>query len=519
MNIEQIMKPYFDKKEEFEKKNKINDLQFDKKEELENEINNSYSNQIKLLNLRLDNLRNNKNQEISEYLAQKYLNKTNFLGYEAVKKDLEQEYLKIEQKIENQIQNLIKERENQIQKLKIEREQTYLEKEREIQKQKDNFDKFYRVDIREMVEVKEEVRKNLIAERKRLNNALQEMKLSFDSTMNRLSNFKYIYDENHVVQNGSEYKKLFDESHSLIDEKNNIEKQLKQIEEYLSLTELTSKEIEILMRSMNPVERQEYDRRKGLNKTEVTQNNTDFTEEKPPIAPEKNEEVKKEEKIKQNVTQLLDAVYSDIVSYARKLRQFGVDQLSEEDKQVIQLPTGMYLNESDLNNAVKKYYRKNKGRTYRVEGISKEFTITKDSINKLKESLKKCSAVKLVRDKKLGSYDLTRVFGRERVDEIQNIAKKPEEIMTDRKVEAGMPTGWYINGEQFIQKLPYLFEENKQKWLEKVFKKRKSKKQNEDTNYDHDYGFAEEPEYTVLGDYKFYDIESELDSKEPEKTR
>ena len=469
MNIEQIMKPYFDKKEELE---------------------NKYVRDKNFLNLRLEKLRENKEQEIEEYVKNTVESNPNFyVGYGAmIRKDLEQ---------------------------------AYLDKEQEIQKQIDSFDKFYRVDVREMVEVKEEVRKNLIAERKRLNSSLEEMKLSFDIIMNRLSNFKYIYDENHVVQNGEEYKKLFDDSHSLIDRKNEIEKQLKQIEEYISLTELTSKEIETLMRSMTPQERQEYDRRKGLNivpvidesviqtleekmditektNTEIENNDTEKTNteienndtEKTNIEVENNDtektnievenydetkDLSTEDIMRKNVDKLLDEVYTDIVGYARKLRQMPVE-LSEEDKKIVQLPTGMYINESDLNKAVKKYYKKEKGKTYKIEGISKEFTITKDSIKVLKEALKNCSAVELVRAKKLGSYDLKRVFARERVENIENAAKEPVEIMKDIKHYTGMPTGWYISGEEFIQKLPLLFEEKKQKWIDKLINKKEDKK-------------------------------------------
>ena len=323
---------------------------------------------------------------------------------------------------------------------------------------------------------------------------------------------------------------------------------MKQIESYLSLTELTSKEIETLMRSMNPIERQEYDRRKGLineiseeydeestvlNFGENVENNTpvEVTEDKEeyhegpavldfeakienntPIEIEDfQEELTQEDLIDQSAAKLLDEVYSDIVGYARKLRYMDVNNLPEEEKEIIQLPTGMYLNESDLNKAIRKYYRKNKGRTYKIEGINKEFNVTRDSVKRLKEALKKCSAVKLVRDKKLGSYDLTRVFGREQVSEIENIAKNPEEIMTDRKIETGMPTGWYINGEEFVQNLTLLFETKKQSWIEKLSSKLKSKKQRK--YVEEDYGFYSEDELEF--EEELFDQEIE----QPVKTR
>ena len=55
MNLEEIMKPYFDKKEELEKKQ---------------EVNNEYIEERRIVSLRLERLRDNKDREIEELRRQ-----------------------------------------------------------------------------------------------------------------------------------------------------------------------------------------------------------------------------------------------------------------------------------------------------------------------------------------------------------------------------------------------------------------------------------------------------------------
>ena len=498
MNIEELMKPYFDK---------INEIDNYKS------MNKSYLEQKEIIALRLERIRDYKKSEIDEYLQNEFLNKPNFLGYEAVKKDLENEYLLKEQSLEKQIKDL----------------------EIEIENNENKIRKFYNdnVDIREFVEIKEEIRKGLISSQKEAKITLEEIQLKYDVLMFRLSNFKYVYDENHIVQNGEEYKRLFDESHKLIDERKLIEKQLNQIEEYLSLTELTSKEIETLMRSMTPIEKEEYDRRKGLNVVEQTEELEKIIEGLEDIEESVEEETKEElnieeydenvdyeslskadeyeeesltneELIRESADELINDVYNDIINSAK--------ELNVVEGNMIGLPSESYLSESDLNQAVKKYYKKNKGRTYTVKGIKEELIITKDSIKNFKKALKKCVAIKLTREGKATSYDLKRVFVQKEMEEIENQAQQPEELI-EEEIYSTNPSGRYIEEQSFINALPNLFQVKRESWIEKMVAKMKSKKQarKENKNADYDYGFYPEEEMYIEEEVYDYD--------EPVKTR
>ena len=86
MNIEEIMKPYFDKKEEIENKLKVN---------------NQYLEEKRIIELRLERLRDNKEQEIEEYVKNAVSDRPDFYaGYGAmIRKDLEQSYVAREQEL------------------------------------------------------------------------------------------------------------------------------------------------------------------------------------------------------------------------------------------------------------------------------------------------------------------------------------------------------------------------------------------------------------------------------------
>lgn len=418
MSVNEIMQPYFDKKNKIDNYIKLKKI----KESLES---------------KLIDVRKSKYYKIQEMLNRDFLNKDNYLGYESVRKDMEKEYLGEEQVLEQQIKKI----------------------ETELQSVNYNVD-----DEKQLPIMKEEIRKQLKKLQIEFKSKLDEIKIQFQTLMLRLSNFKYIYDENHIVQNGEEYKKLFDKVRDLLKEKNNLEYELNKIEEYLPLTELSGEDLEIIMIRVNELQKeQELNLEIHDDTKEIEDDDEELVELSHQITINKEER----ELIVENVANLLKEVYCDIVNNAIKLRQEVVSDLSEEDENIIKLPYGTYINESDLNRAIEKYYAKNKGRTFKVLGISEEITITDESIKKLQESLKKCSAVKLVRDKKIGSYDLTRVYGREKVNDIESRAKSEVQIMEDRQIYTSNPQGWYINGEEFAEKLPLLFETYNKNWIEK----------------------------------------------------
>ena len=210
MNLEEIMKPYFDKQKE---------------------IKNNYEVRKNSLRLQLEKIRDNKESEIAEYIQNAVLDGRDFYaGYSAmIREDLER---------------------------------AYAQKESELEKEIASVDKYYRVDVKEAIEIKGEIRKELVAAKKELELDLMEAKIEFDTVMFKLKKFNYVYDENHNVLNADEFKELYAESNRLIEVKYGYETELKKLDEYLQMTELTEEEIKIGMMSMTPWEKEEYDRRK-----------------------------------------------------------------------------------------------------------------------------------------------------------------------------------------------------------------------------------------------------------------
>ena len=209
MKLEDMMRRYFEKQEE---------------------IQNKYTVQKNFLKMRLERLRDNKEREIAEYVDNSLSSNKNFyVGYGAmVRNDLEKEYARKEEEIQNELNAV---------------------------------DKYYRVDVRELVSIKEDIRKELFAKKRELVLKLREVQIDSDLVILNIAKFEPKYDENYSIINGDERKKLFDRSHELVEVKYNLEKELKQLEEYLNLTEITKEEGKILMMSMTPWEKEEYDRR------------------------------------------------------------------------------------------------------------------------------------------------------------------------------------------------------------------------------------------------------------------
>lgn len=265
MNIEEIMKPYFEKKQQME--NRIESL----KEELEKIRTKRQKNvRINSLKLQLERIRNNKESEIAEYIQNAVLDGNDFYsGYSAmIRADLEREYALKERELEKEIEELSKNTFNEIEEdiEQIPDEEREIELENEIKA----LEKYYRVDIKELIEIKSEIRKSLISAKKELEFNIMEAKINFDVAMLKLKRFEYIYDENNRILNSNEFKELYDEVNRLIEIKYGYEMQLKQLNEYLKMTELEPEEIKIGMMSLTPWEKEEYDRRKAAVIEEVS---------------------------------------------------------------------------------------------------------------------------------------------------------------------------------------------------------------------------------------------------------
>ena len=494
MNLEEIMKPYYDKKENIEKQ---------------------YIERKSFLTLRLQNLRNNKEREIEEYVQNAVAERPDFYaGYGAmVRKDLEQAYAKKEQELEQEI--------------------------------KDN-DKYYRLDVRELVSIKEDLRKELISARKGIELQIQEVKLQMDTIGLQLTRFEPVYDDNYNMLNGEERTNLFNENHRLIEVKFNLEKQLKAIEENLNLTEITKEETSILMMSLTPWEQEELNRRKTAREVEnievpeieipeeendksegvISEDELDTQEDEvlkdeileekkseeevitddaliipeeetyevvvPPNPVEPDEDfqlITDEEKYEENTVlvdsfkELLDVVFDDVLNSAKKLRSIKLEgtspvQLSTRgsedptynyagdlEENAVRLPNGAYLNKRDIFKALDNYRKENKGRIFKVKGYNNTFEINRKTIKLVKDQLRECSAIKLVSEKKLGHFDVKRVYGKEQADKFVELGK----------VETKMASGEYINFNEFAYNLKDIFAEKGLSWFEK-FKNKLTKK-------------------------------------------
>lgn len=582
--IENIMKPYFDKKKEIEE---VPIALENEKSEYKSKIANLKNERIsrrKNLEIELENLRVRKkvaiedykekmNREIEEYVNNAMNTNANFFtNYGAMlRKDLEQQYnekLKIiEDKFKEQEQALIEEIKTLI---------SVSEEEKNTQQKLDLLNKkssYRRVDLRELVEIKGNLRKQLIAEQKKLfsrkpeydkkineyNKDLEELKqyqIDFNKIMEKISNFKYQYNDQSLVINNDDFKKLCDES-VLISEKikaltnkltetskffevNDIEMGLNKIEQYLELTTLTSEEAAAVMRSMTPWEKEEYDRRKNANigsveEIEVPEIETpeeeielpaldipeEKTEETEIDTPEKDIEVPEVEtpysdiieiddpiisKYEENdgnigvdnVGDLIKTIYNAVIEEAQNLRAIKLNKskgaLAEnefylsskennEDYQLngatkfsnddpIELPSGEYLYEEDINKAINNFYNRNKGINYVVKETSKNYKITKYNVEKLKRKLKKCSRVKLIKENKISKFDLIKVFGKKRSEKMMN------EINISNLKGVKVPEGEYVNREDIIINMSNLFKTNEKSWL-KSFSDALKKKQEE----------------------------------------
>lgn len=552
INLEEIMRPYYEKQEKIiETKKQVEESIVKQAEDYAA----SNTANIRTLELRLERLRNNREQEINEYIENEIAKSPYLYATHAasIRKDLEFEYDIKEKEIQEEI-------------------------ERELTRQKNTsiepIRNYYNVDVRELVELKGEIRKSLISAKRQLELNLMEIKIQHDTTMYKLSTFEYIYDESHRVQNADEFRKLYEESNRIVEAKYNYENQLKKIEEYLSVTELTTEEIKICMMSMESWEKEEYDRRKGLENVqepvvpvieepvvevtdepvaEVTQEPiVGLIEEEPIVEVIEEEPVTEEELpfeimeedllpleddvidieeleeaqeelsdviardlinteevisvpqvkydeydnvIVENYDDLLNHIYHDIVMSTKQLSSIKLDPSKSElpsDKlyfsekndlsqdynvsgtiKSIDLPNGVYLNEQDISEGLDELEKSNKGRTFIVESIDKEFNITKKTVNMLKQTLKKCSTIKLLEQKKISNFDIKRVFGKNHSEEQVDLGN----------VDTNLRAGNYINLDNLFNNLSNLFVEKKENWFKQTFDKIISKEEEAKKEY------------------------------------
>lgn len=492
MNLEEIMQPYFDKKKELENRS---------------EIVSKYDQEKTFINLRLERLRDNKEKEIAQYIENAILENRDFYnGYGAmVRKDLEKEYFDHEKELEDRL--------IQIDEL--------------IKNETDHFNKFYRVDLREMAEIKEELRKNLYSAKSQLELALQEAKLKFDTTNLKITKYETVYDEQRRPINGDGRRALFEESNKLIEVMYTLENKLKKVSEYLNMAELTKEEGSAIMQTMTSWEKEEYDRRHAetekvveesksvlesvfeeMQSENAKEETTLQTEDELEQTESENEvetaieesEIVEEPKIvdkveiSENFGDLLKNMFSDIIDSSKKLRTIKLDsngklistrnsdaaeyseQTELENEEEVEISNGVYLNKKDISTALENYYKENKGRKFAVKGYPNVYSVTRKAISNVKKSLRECAIVKLLKENKIGAFDLKRVYGKDASDEFVKLGT----------VKTTLPSGQYINITDFAASLKDLFVEKKETWYNKLTAKlnRKDYEDEFDAEYD-----------------------------------
>lgn len=545
--LEQIMKPYFDKKEEIETLSNANSNEASEVKDEIAELRAKRKEERIKLELRLERLRANKDKEIEEYVLSQ---PSFYAGYAAtVRKDLEQAYKAQEEDLMAEIKEFNKRTEDEI-------------KAMENLKAINSRVNYNRVYLREMIDLKNSLRKSLIAEQKEITFALQREKINFDSVMLELSNFKYQYNDQHQVTNGLEWKELFEKSNQISSKMNELRNSLKVVEEYLNLTELTEEEKAVAMSGLTSWEKEEYNRRNGINvETLITENNdttkveevqpveiTEEVKELPVVEETEKEQENTEEQelpkddsinndddividvnpkvpedlidtytpldikptveedqnnnlIVDNLDELSKLIYHDILKETESMSSIKLDPSSNpamdnnyyfsskdgsykkynydgivslDEEQPIALPNGEFINSNDINNALKNFYKKNKGQSVVVREINKTLTVSKKQIRKLKKALKQCSIVRLLQDKKISDTDVKLVYGKE-------YGKKT--MVKIGNVSTLLPKGDYILKDELLVKFENIFtsKEKRLEWLKKLSNRvRNLRKNNED---------------------------------------
>ena len=549
--LENIMKPYFDKKKEIESapialENDKSETRLKIQEMKTERINKRKELEIELENLRvrrkvaIEDFKEKKEIEIDEYISESLNTDSNFFASygSMLRKDLEQEYDKKLKELEADFNAKEESLINEITNLKMVSEEERTEKQ--SLENLNNKSDYSRVDLRELVEIKNSLRKQLFAEQKRLNKDLLELKpqqelyeqtalelkqrkQEFNEIMDKLSNFKYEYNDQNQVINSDEWRRLYEESNeiskgnqdltqilseqiSVIHQLNDINKSLEKIDEYLGLTELTKEEISAVMMSMTPWEKEEYNRRKDIQNNVNNENvaepeedlgvidSSDVIEINDPVVSkyeEKNGNV-----VVDKYSDLLKTIYNDVVKKANNLKSVklngskeklgeneyyisskkdngnyevnGTVNLKQEDG--IMLPCGEYVYDENINEAVDNLFNKTKGRSYIVKETGKEYNLSKTAIENFKSKIKKCSTIKLIKEKKIGKLDLLRVFGKRKADEIV------KEIEIGEIKDNNLPEGDYINRNELIVAMDNLFTTKKLDWLKNLTDTLKDKK-------------------------------------------
>ena len=384
--------------------------------------------QRNIIKMRLERLRDNKEREIAEYIQNEVLTKPGYVGYEAIRKDLENSYLAKEQELENQIKII----DNQ-----IEENKKHIEK---VEDDKKDFDK-------------EEIEDAIV---------------NYKNSGYRQNAYGYYFNVN-IDEYDPDYRPWED---PLFNFKLNKVQKEKDLVGNASTTELD----DVDFGSLIPTNEEEIDALEQV---------------RPPLIPneEIDENINVEEEVVEfdNICSMVETIHDDVVSCLTRTRTLKLekDELLygknnskgyesagelELDPTQITLPNGTYINEKDIIKAFQNYRKQNKGRTFKVKGFDGNLQITRKSIRKFKKKLRECSMISLVKEKKLSISDIKRVYGKEKGEEYSKMIELGQ-------VEASISAGNYVRFDEIINVINEAFTEKTPSWIDRfkqLFKRKES---------------------------------------------
>ena len=488
--IDELMKPFMDKLEGLKKEG---------------------SSKTNRLRLQLERLRDNKEAEIEEYLREYVSENTSSLpnpNYrEIVKRDLENAYLAKEKALQD-----------------------------EINKTPD----YTNVYLYELGEAQDQYRKIIYQEKKRLEFDIEEVDIRFQVSLHSLRAFKYEYDANHNVTENSrnKYKALYETSQGYADRLSRLKLDMQKLEEYEKIVKTSPRVLlEVggpeTLQTLTPWEKDYYEKRKAEREktsapTPVPAPTPEPTpapapspakdpekkDPKDPTAPVKPTDPKKDPKpvpvsedladvIVDNSNALINQVYEDIMSGVDEIQTIKLSPRKDATKRTLStvidgevlpqevidlkvgeeeivLPNGEYVNRKDFNKALQDYYKKNKGKTYYVKETDEKLSLSRKALRKLKRTLKLCSIIELLRNKKITETDVRRVIGKENANKNGTPSMYAELSSNLRLGEYDyVGNGEYVSVSDVKENLEQLFSEKKTSWLKRMKENLLSRKKTE----------------------------------------
>lgn len=458
-------------------------------------------NELNSFKIELEKLRNKRDEEIDQYISQ-YTNSLNnfYSGYEhMIRRDLKQVYIPQERKLEN----LIKILENS--------------------------------EILKLLVLKKEAQKKLKNEQRLLELQIENIKVELKEIQLELLTFKYEYNENNEIVNLDVCQNLYKKYNKNNNMIYSISKKIKQIKDILEIIKLTEEEKEIIdeykknIESMTDIEKNRIENViNSINLVELElkiqdvgeddlQNqmysqistNQNIKDSNKPIPPIQNEYT--DEKL----NDLITTIFNDVINTTKDMKSFKINQsytiskknkkksnknlnLLELDKsfsdELIEI-NGISFNKDDFYQAVYNYKNKTKNQKYVVKEIKKIISISLEKMKKVKDTLRDCCAIKLLRDKNIDSFELVRVYGKEKVEEYINEATNLEKEfvtvesskITSDEVEKSLSynsqDGEYIFRDDLILSLSSLFKEQFSNWIKIISERLEEKESNNINEY------------------------------------